>query len=120
MPGVDIIVPCFNYGRFVGEALESAFAQTVPASDVLVIDDGSTDDTPDVLGRLATRLSFRHVRQDNAGLVATLRRGITETSSDFFVTLSADDLLAPTFVERTLEVLSTNPDKGYCYTHMRL
>jgi glycosyltransferase involved in cell wall biosynthesis len=120
MPGVDIIVPCFNYGRFVTEAVETAFAQTVAPTDVLVIDDGSTDDTPDVLRALANGLPFRHIRQDNAGLVATLRRGIAETSSPYFVTLSADDRLAPTFIERTTAVLEHAPEKGYCYTHMRL
>ncbi|MCU1624008.1 MAG: glycosyl transferase family 2 [Frankiales bacterium] len=116
---VDVIVPCYNYGRFVGEALRSVAAQTLAPDRVLVLDDGSEDDSLAILHQLRGELEFELVTQPNAGLVATLRRAVQETSSDLFVTLSADDRLHPEFLEATTALLQATPDAGYCYTDMR-
>jgi glycosyltransferase involved in cell wall biosynthesis len=117
---VDVLVPAFNYGRYLGACIESVFNQTAEVGAVTVIDDGSIDDTPDVLAHLAASFPIKVVRTENRGLVPTLRHLIEITKRPFFVTLDADDRLAPTFVERCLATLSSDDSLAYCYTMMRL
>lgn len=117
---VDVLVPAHNYGRYLGACIDSVFAQTVAVGSVTVIDDGSTDCTPEVLAEIGARYPITVVRRENRGLVSTLREAIGLTSGGFFVTLDADDLLAPTFVERCVKTLTINASLGYCYTQMVL
>ena len=118
--GVDVLIPAYNYGRFLGQCIESVFNQTAAVGTVTVIDDGSTDDTPQVLAGIAERYPIDIVRRENRGLVPTLRDVIGLTKRPFFVTVDADDVLAPTFVERCLATLTSNESLAYCYTKMRL
>jgi glycosyltransferase involved in cell wall biosynthesis len=117
---VDVLVPAHNYGRFLAACIESVFQQTVAVGSVTVIDDGSTDNTRDVLATLATRYPLTVVDRENRGLVQTLREAIELTHGRFFVTVDADDRLAPTFVERCLDTLANDDSVGYCYTQMVL
>ena len=115
-PSVSVIIPCFNYGRFLAEAIESALAQTHAPLEVIVIDDGSTDDSYEVASRY--RPSVTALTQPNQGLVAVLNRGLHETSGEYFVILSADDVLQPSYVERLLAALLKRPDAAYAYSAM--
>jgi GT2 family glycosyltransferase len=117
---VSIIVPCYNYGRFLGEAIESALAQTRPADEIIVIDDGSTDSTPEVLAHYRHHPSMRTIRQTNQGAIATFNTGIGQSHGAFFVVLSADDRLDPRFLERTVPALVAHPGVGYAYTGYRV
>jgi peptidoglycan/xylan/chitin deacetylase (PgdA/CDA1 family)/glycosyltransferase involved in cell wall biosynthesis len=107
--GIAVIIPCFNLGRTVEETLASVHGQTRPAAEILVVDDGSTDPlTRDVLGRVAGSVSV--VRTDNRGPGAARNLGVRLTSAPYVVRLDADDLLAPTYLERLSDVLDTRPD----------
>jgi glycogen synthase len=117
---VDILVPAYNYGRYLEACIESVFSQTATVGAVTVIDDGSTDDTPQILARLAKRYPIEIVRRENRGLVPTLRDAIGLTTRPYFVTVDADDALAPTFVEKCLATLTNDESLAYCYTKMRL
>jgi glycosyltransferase involved in cell wall biosynthesis len=117
---VDVLIPAYNYGRYVGDCIESVINQTATVGTVTVLDDGSTDDTPQILARLSTRFPIEVVRRGNRGLVPTLRDAIGLTTRPFFVTLDADDALAPTFVERCLATLTNDESLAYCYTKMTL
>ena len=90
---VSIIIPCFNYSRFLPEAIDSALGQAGPnlPVEVLVVDDGSTDDTAAVAARYGDRI--RYVHQANAGLSAARNTGMREASHDLVVFLDADDML---------------------------
>ena len=116
-PLVSIVIANFNYGRFLGEAIESALAQTHPRLEVLVVDDGSTDDSRDV----AARYSVRLLEQENAGVARARNRGANEARGELVVFLDADDVLEPSFVERCWSALATAPaDVAYAYTQMQL
>ncbi|MDQ1431204.1 MAG: hypothetical protein QOF40_1806 [Actinomycetota bacterium] len=115
-PRVTVHVPAYNYGRFLGDALDSLLAQTCTEWEAVVIDDASTDDTHDVGARYGDP-RFRFVRHDvNHGHIATFNHGIALARGEFFVILSADDRYHPTFLERALECFDAHPDVQLVYT----
>ncbi len=117
---VSIIIPCYNYGRFLAEAVESALSQTLPAAEILIVDDGSTDDSLDVARTLAAFPGVRLIEQSNQGAVATFNAGIRASVGEYFVVLSADDRLDPYFLERTVPRLREHADAAYVYTAYRM
>jgi len=115
-PLVTILVPSYNYGRFLAEAIESALGQTYEPIEVLVVDDGSQDDSVQVAGRYGDRI--RLLTQENRGLVAVLNRGMQEAAGSYVTILSADDVFRPTYVERLMRALREHPDAAYAYSAM--
>ena len=109
----SLIIPTFNHARFVGAAIDSALAQTVSAFEVIVVDDGSTDETPAVLARYAGRV--RVLRQENRGLSAARNAGLAAAHGTFVSFLDADDVMAPTKLAAQLEVLERSHAVGWTY-----
>jgi glycosyltransferase involved in cell wall biosynthesis len=109
----SLIIPTFNHARFLGAAIDSALAQTLGAVDVIVVDDGSTDDTPAVLARYAGRV--RILRQPNRGLSSARNAGLAAARGTFVAFLDADDVMAPTKLAAQLEVLERSPAIGWTY-----
>ncbi len=105
---VSVIVPSYNYGRYLGEAIESALAQTLTQIEVIVVDDGSTDNTPEVLSRYADNPRVRYVRQENRGLSASRNLGIRLAQSEFVAFLDADDRWKPDKLARQLAQFTGN------------
>ncbi len=98
---ISVVIPCHNYGRFLSEAIASVRDQSRAPEEVIVVDDGSTDDTPDVL-RQAERAGaeMRVVRHQHAqGISGAMASGVHATSGDLLVRLDADDRLSPTYLE---------------------
>ena len=113
---VTVIIPTHNYGRFIEEAIESVFSQTVADLQILVVDDGSTDDTPDVLARIRDpRLEI--VRTSNQGVSAARNEGLSRAKGDFIAFLDADDRWMPRKLEHQLQVMSTEPDMVAVFTN---
>jgi glycosyltransferase involved in cell wall biosynthesis len=118
-PLVSIIIPCFNSGADLPEALASVAAQTVGEVEVIVVDDGSTD--PATLGVLdALPEEVRLVRQDNRGLAAARNAGMAAATGKFLLPLDSDDQLEPTFLERCLAALAAHPDAAFAFAGLRL
>lgn len=113
-PLVSVIVPCYNHGRYLGEALRSV---GVPAArtEIVVVDDGSRDSTPDVVATFETRNLFRSVRQPNAGLAAARNRGLRESRGEFVVFLDADDRLAPGAVDIGVSEIQAHPECAFVF-----
>jgi len=102
-PGlVSIIIPCFNMERFVGEAIESCLGQTYQQVEVIVIDDGSTDDSLRVIREYESRITYRS--RPNAGACVARNDGIELSKGEFIQFLDADDTLMPDAIERRLAV----------------
>ena len=116
-PTVSVIVPCYRYASLLAGCVESVLGQEGVDVRLLVIDDASPDDTPEVAGRLAAddaRVEYRrHV--ENAGLIPTANEGLAWADSDYVVLLSADDLLVPGALRRATQVLETTPAVGMVY-----
>jgi len=112
MSSVDVIVPCYRYGHFLRECVESVLAQSGVDVHVLVIDDNSPDNTSEIGAQLASedsRVTFlKH--STNVGNIDTYNEGIDWCSSDYMLLLSADDYLLPGSLARALAVLDAHPD----------
>jgi glycosyltransferase involved in cell wall biosynthesis len=112
-PGVvSIIVPCYNSERFLAETLESAFAQSYPQTEIIVIDDGSTDGTAELIRSYSDRL--RAEFSSNRGASAARNRGTVLARGEFIQYLDADDLLTPNAVaDRTAALKRSGADIAY-------
>lgn len=119
MSQVTVIIPCYNYGRYLGEAVESVLAQTVAAARVLVVDDGSEDNTPDVARSYGPRIQY--IRTPNRGHAAALNEALRQVTSPYYVCLDADNALHPTYLEKTLAAMVAAPQEiGYAYTQREI
>ncbi len=118
-PAVAVVIPCFNHGRYLRDAIDSVREQDWPNVECVVVDDGSTDpDTRRVLDKLGQQ-GVRVIRQENQGLSAARNNGVRATDAPFFVPLDADDRIAPGFISALLPPMLENPSLGYCYSHVR-
>jgi glycosyltransferase involved in cell wall biosynthesis len=119
-PLVSVIVPTYNYGRFIGQTLESVQAQTYGNWECIVVDDGSTDDTPEVVGRYVREDGrFKYLRQRNQRQGAAKNNGIQNSVGKYFQFLDADDLIEPKKLERQAEFLDKHPDVDIVYGSVR-
>ncbi|HEX4910803.1 MAG TPA: glycosyltransferase family 2 protein [Permianibacter sp.] len=101
LPRFSVIIPCYNYGYLVERAIRSVHEQMAGGDELIVINDGSTDDTAVQLERLQLRYPrVRHINQPNAGVAATRNRGIELASNDSLIFLDADDELLPDALDK--------------------
>ena len=111
MSSVDVVVPCYNYGRYLRECVESVLTQEGVDVRVLIIDDCSPDNTPEIGQQLAaedSRVEYRR-HEKNQGHIATYNEGLLEwASADYCLLLSADDLLTQGAFERAVDVLDSS------------
>jgi glycosyltransferase involved in cell wall biosynthesis len=105
---VAALIPTYNCAGFLPEAVASVRAQTVPVERIIVVDDGSTDDTAEVVGRLGADILY--LRQQNAGPSAARNAGIRAARTDWVALLDADDLWLPDKTERQLALLDRHPE----------
>lgn len=105
---VSVIVPTFNCARFLGEAVDSIIAQTIPVSQIIIVDDGSTDGTEQVVSRFIDP-RIEYIKQKNAGVSAARNTGLDAARGELVTFLDADDRWRPTFVERMESLLTTDP-----------
>ncbi|WP_177142541.1 glycosyltransferase [Variovorax sp. YR216] len=103
---VSIVIASFNYGRFLGECLDACLGQSRPPDEIVIVDDGSTDDTWELLsGYMARHPQVRGIRQLNAGVCAATNSAIAAATGDVLLLLDADDIPAKTRVEHVLAAL---------------
>jgi glycosyltransferase involved in cell wall biosynthesis len=107
---VSVIIPSYNYAQFLPSAVESALAQTRAAHEIIVVDDGSTDDTPQVLARYGQRI--RALQQPNQGLSAARNSGAQMASGELLAFLDSDDTWLPTKLERQVARVEADPAVG--------
>lgn len=113
---VAVVIPCYKQAHFLGDAIESTLKQTLPPSEIVVIDDGSPDDVRGVAARFP---GVRYIRQRNQGLSAARNTGIRATTSEFLVFLDSDDRLLPNALERGVTHHARHPGCGFVAGRMR-
>jgi glycosyltransferase involved in cell wall biosynthesis len=117
MSSVDVIVPCYNYGHYLEACVDSVLGQGSVAVRVLIIDDCSSDHTPEVGRTLATRdsrVAFRR-HAENKGHIATYNEALAEVAADYCMVLSPDDLLTEGSLMRATRLMDEHPNVGLTY-----
>lgn len=117
MSNYGVVIPAFNAAATIVETLRSVLEQTVAAEEILVVDDGSTDDTAELV--LAMGGPVRLLRQDNAGPGKATTAGIMALSTPLVATLDSDDLWLPHKMERQLAHLDRSPQSAGVFGHIR-
>jgi len=112
---ISVVVPAFNVEELIPAAIESLLAQTVPLHEIIVVDDGSTDGTPEAVRRYEPRV--RYIRQENAGPSAARNTGIEAATGEWVAFLDSDDVWLPGKVEAELQVLEASPDLAWVATN---
>jgi glycosyltransferase involved in cell wall biosynthesis len=119
-PLVSVLIPAFNYGRYLGEALQSLQAQTYRQWECIVLDDGSTDDTPQVATRYAAEdRRIRYIRQSNQGQPAARNNALRAARGDYIQLLDADDLIESDKLRNQVEFLEARRDVDIVYGSVR-
>jgi len=119
-PLVSVIVPTYNYGRFIGETLECLRAQTYENWECIIIDDGSTDDTAERVSHFMERdARFKFLRQENALQAAAKNNGLRNSAGEYIQFLDADDLIESQKLEQQVEYLEAHTHVDVIYGSMR-
>src|ERR1700744_353025 len=114
-PSISIIMPVWNGEKFLANAVDSLLAQTFKDFELLVVDDGSTDRTPDIL-RGYTDPRLRVLRLDHAGIVVALNHGLAQARAEWIARLDADDLSLPHRLERQWQAVQQHSGTVLCHT----
>jgi len=115
MPKVSVIVPCYNYGRFILETLESVKNQTCQDYEIIVVNDGSTDPfTVDLLKNLDFPKT-RVIHTSNQGLPAARNNGIAIAKAEIILPLDSDDKIAPAYIEKAVTLMESDKEIGIVY-----
>lgn len=114
MASVSVIIPTFNRGATIGRALRSVYAQTRPADEIIVVDDGSTDETETLVRDKFPEATY--IYQENYGVSAARNRGILKAKGEWIAFLDSDDEWLSTKLEQQLQQLSEQPDLKICHT----
>ena len=114
---VSVIIPTYNYAHFIREAIESVLAQTYRHFEIIVVDDGSTDGTADVVSQFP---DVRYIYQPNQGTAAARNAGVLCSQANYLVFLDADDRLLPNALEAGINSLNENPTCVFVSGHWEL
>ena len=121
-PAVSVVIPCYGQAEYLTEAVESVVGQTYANWEIVIVDDGSPDDTARVAEALIARHSDRRIRlirQPNAGLAAARNAGIATSAGRYILPLDADDVLMPELLAKTVGLLEAEPRLAIAYTDQR-
>lgn len=120
---VSIIMPCYNQGKYVREAIESVLHQTYKNIEIVCVNDASSDNSNDIIQNILSELNpdnFIYINhKENKGVVATRNEAIEIATGEYILPLDADDTIEPTYVEKAVNILDENPDVGivYCWVN---
>ncbi|HKU73548.1 MAG TPA: glycosyltransferase family A protein [Pyrinomonadaceae bacterium] len=114
---VSVVIPTYNYGRFIKEAISSVLDQTRSPAEIIVVDDGSTDETAAVVAAFGK--AVRYIRQDNAGVCAARNLGVSESTGELIAFLDADDTIEPSNLEKQGARFESDEQIGLVHCAMR-
>lgn len=121
-PRVSVVIPCYRQAHFLPEAVASVVAQTFTDWEVIIVDDGSPDDTAAVAQHLIAAYPdrcIRLIRQENRGLAEARNAGIRAARAPYILPLDADDMLEPEMLAQTVAALDAHPEVGFVYTDVQ-
>lgn len=114
---VSIIITCYNYGQHIEEAIKSALEQSYKNIEVIVIDDGSTDNTKNICSKFSKQINYTFQR--NSGVAVARNNGIKMAHGEYVILLDADDRLNKHYVQQCLDHIRKHQEVGYVFTQVR-
>jgi len=120
MPKISVIIPCYNQGQFLDEAVDSVLSQTFQDFEIIVVNDGSTDPLTNELLADYRKDKVRVLTTANQGLAAARNNGISQASGTYILPLDADDRIGPHYLEKAVVKLESDPAVGIVYCQARL
>jgi glycosyltransferase involved in cell wall biosynthesis len=118
-PAISVIIPCYNLGQYLDEAVESVLAQTCQDFEIVIVDDGSTEAATQALLANYQRPHTRVIRAAHGGLAAARNLGIANTTGAYLCALDADDRLEPSFLAKTVRALDGDPSVAFASAWLR-
>lgn len=119
-PLVSVILPSYNHAKYIEAAILSVANQTYKNIELIVIDDGSSDDSGRVISALQERFKFRFIEQENRGVAKTIERALTLASGKYVSPFSSDDVYLPTKLEKLVGLLEEHPQSAVAYGRIEL
>ena len=113
MPKVSVVIPTYNNARFLAECIESVLVQSFRDFEIIIIDDGSTDDTAELVSTYCPPV--RYFRQENQGIISAYNRGIKSSKSEYIAFIDSDDIMLRDALKKGIEVLDKHPEAGFSY-----
>jgi alpha-1,3-rhamnosyltransferase len=114
-PLISIIIPSYNHEKYVGVAIESIYTQTYKNFELIVIDDGSSDNSHNILINLQKKYHFTYIHRKNKGLIKTLNEALELSKGEYFTMLGSDDYYKNNKLELQINFFKKNPDYVLCY-----
>ncbi len=113
---VSVIIPTHNFAEYISESIDSVLAQTYRGFEIIIVDDGSTDNTKEVVEKWGQSDKVRYFYQENKGPGAARNRGIKESKGDYIAFLDADDLWLPEKLKKQMDKFNQSPELGFIHT----
>ncbi len=114
LPLVTVIIPCYNHGRYLSSSIASVLAQDYPRIELIVVNDGSQDDSLEVMRNLQASHGFLVIDQPNGGVTVASEAGCKVASGEYVVIFDADDVMPPYRISKQVDFLKRNPNVGCC------
>lgn len=111
-PKVSVIIPCYNYGKFIDKAVESVLGQTMQEFEIIIINDGSTDKHTNNVLENFDKPKTRVILIENGGVAKARNIGIAKARGEYIFTLDADDYIEKDYIEKAVEILDANSEVG--------
>ncbi len=119
---VSIIIPCYNQGKYVSDAINSALKQTYNDIEIVVFNDGSTDNSAEIIKSFADKYNniLFFDEKENKGVINARNMAIEAANGEYILPLDADDTIEPTYIEKAVKILKENPNVGIVYCDARM
>ena len=119
---VSIIIPCYNQGKYVSDAINSALKQTYNDIEIVVFNDGSTDNSSEIIKSFADKYNniLFFDEKENKGVINARNMAIEAANGEYILPLDADDTIEPTYIEKAVKILKENPNVGIVYCDAKM
>ena len=118
-PMVSVLLASYNHEKYVESAVRSVMEQKGVAFELIVLDDGSKDKSPEILEKLSAELKFRYIHRENKGVVATLNEMLELAHGKYFCTFSSDDIMPPDRLRKQSDYLVSHPEAAGCFEQVK-
>ena len=118
-PLISVIIPCFNHGKYLSEAIESVKSSTLKEWEIVIVNDGSTDNTEEIAQSFLSDSRIHYLCQSNGGPSKARNHGISVASGKYILPLDADDKIAPTYLEEGVSFLNSHPEYSLFFCNIQ-